>query len=68
MPKKGIICILMPGDYKVGALPPSGYADWVDWQGVQQRGGLRQAQCPCCKKWNYPQERCFKEGVCIEQS
>lgn len=64
MAKKGITCIQMHEDYEVGSLPPSGYGAWINWQGVQHRGGLRQARCPRCKKWNYPQELCLKEGIC----
>jgi len=45
------LCISVPGDQ-----PPEGYLDWHAWADVQYRSGLRQARCPRCRLWRYPQE------------
>jgi uncharacterized OB-fold protein len=44
-------------EYKVGDPCPDGYTQWHEWARVQHRGGLRQAQCPDCGLWLFPQER-----------
>lgn len=44
--------------WEVGSQPPKGYVAWHDWAAAQHAGGLRQRQCPTCKLWRYPQERC----------
>lgn len=44
------------GTYKPGDQPPTGYNDWHAWADVQHKAGLRQAQCPHCSLWKYPQE------------
>lgn len=40
-----------------GCKPPMGYLAWHEWAEAQANHGLKQEQCPCCKKWLFPQER-----------
>ena len=44
--------------YEVGSQPPAAYCAWHSWAGAQHRGGLRQAMCPVCGLWRFPQEKC----------
>jgi uncharacterized OB-fold protein len=44
-------------EYKVGDPCPKGYIQWHEWAKVQHRGGLRQAKCPKCGLWLFPQQR-----------
>lgn len=52
--------------FNVGDPRPEGYLAFHAWAEVQHKGGLRQALCPRCRLWKFPQESCFKEGVCDE--
>lgn len=49
-----------PG-FKPGDPAPTGYLDWHEWAEVQHKAGLRQAECPTCSKWKYPQELSTRE-------
>ena len=42
--------------YRVGSLPPEGYLARFNWAQAQLNGKLRQAQCPYCHLWLFPQE------------
>ena len=42
--------------YKVGSMPPKGYLQWHEWAEIQGKGGLKQAICPKCLRWLFPQE------------
>ena len=44
--------------HQPGDLPPRGYTAWHEWAKVQHRAGLRQARCPTCGLWRFPQEKC----------
>jgi hypothetical protein len=44
--------------WPVGSPRPEGYIAFFDWAAAQHRGGLRQRQCPTCRLWKFPQERC----------
>ena len=41
--------------YKPGDPEPEGYLDWQEWARVQHKAGLRQATCPRCGLWEFPQ-------------
>lgn len=54
--RKGLICLLIPGTFKKGDMPPSGYVDWHEWARTQHRGGLRQSWCRFNERYEFPQE------------
>ena len=41
-----------PGDWP----PPEGYLAKSEWANIQIKAGIRQGQCPSCKKWFWPKE------------
>jgi len=51
--------------HKKGSQPPLGYVQWHEWAEAQLKVGLYQEQCPRCHLWRFPQESCFKKGVCL---
>lgn len=53
-----LVCILVQDEYKPGDPPPPGrgYLAMQEWAEVQLMSGLRQAECPCCGRWRFPQE------------
>ena len=44
--------------FKVGDPKPEGYLACHEWARVQLAGGLRQAKCPACGLWKFPQQVC----------
>lgn len=56
-----------PG-FKPGDPAPSGYLAWHEWAEVQHKAGLRQAQCPDCSRWKYPQELSTREIRWVEKA
>ncbi len=58
------ICVSISPTFAAGDPPPSGYLAWQEWARVQYSKGLRQARCPRCGKWRFPQEPCCSRGVC----
>ena len=50
------VCILTSGEYEPGDQPPDGYIQRQEWARVQMKAGLRQAKCPGCFKWLFPQQ------------
>ena len=56
MSRVRVSCLLVGGTYKPGDPAPKGYLAWHEWAGVQYRAGLRQAMCPECNRWCFPQE------------
>jgi hypothetical protein len=59
--KKGLVCLLVAGDYTVGDPSPDRYNAWHEWAKGQYNGGLRQRRCPTCLKARFPQEKCCEE-------
>jgi len=49
--------------YRSGDPGPDGYLEWFAWADVQHRAGLRQAPCPECGRWRFPQETCDHGGA-----
>lgn len=45
-------------DFKPGDPPPlsNAYCEWMRWAEVQDEAGIKQKQCPRCRRWWYPQE------------
>ncbi len=52
------------GTYQPGDAPPEGYLQWHEWASTQDKAGLRQARCPGCSLWRYPQE--FSGRLCLK--
>lgn len=50
-------------DDVVGTQPPKGYIEWHLWAEAQQKAGLRQRQCPTCKLYRFPQEKCCEGSL-----
>jgi hypothetical protein len=57
----GGFVVTMSPDFKPGDPEPVGYLDWHAWAEAQHKAGLRQAQCPGCNLWRYPQELSTRE-------
>ena len=51
-------CLDSTAGFRAGDPPPGGYVAWFEWAQVQHKAGLRQAQCPVCGRWRFPQETC----------
>ncbi len=42
--------------FKPGDTRPTGYMTFQEWARVQHKAGLRQAACPKCGRYYFPQE------------
>lgn len=58
--------LTVSGDYKPGDPPPTGYSAREDWFWIQKRAGLRQQECPRCRRWCFPQQLAAGGRLCIE--
>jgi hypothetical protein len=57
----GEFLVMFTSNFKAGDPSPEGYLAWHAWADVQYKAGLRQAQCPTCGKWRFPQELSTRE-------
>jgi hypothetical protein len=60
----GVAILTVSGDYKPGDPPPTGYSAREDWFNAQIKGGLRQVECPRCRRWAFPQELAPGGRIC----